>query len=279
MDVNERDLLTFAIIAGLWLRDRRPPAVREALNISRECNAYTSAPLFERSLRRLVNEGWLVIREVTNSRGAKVNRYVPTLRGLAEYATEIEDVLLNYAIDLASRSEDTSQTSHTSEFLESLECIEKHVPEVEKAEEMGNALATLIDVVGVYAMAGTDGGVATQDVSLPPQYEKLAQMVLDGQPADAVEVETLEQLPSQLPTLRCVLLAVKMSDIVDTLLISVEDACRRGLVAHLADVLKSALETYLKLAQYCAHLGAQFNTKTVESLLRNITSVTRCSDT
>jgi len=265
MAVNERDLFTFAIIAGMWLRDRKP-VVRKALRISSECGGYTSSSLFERSLQRLVRAGWLVLRK-EKRRIDEVNRYIPTLKGFAEYATTWNDTMVDKLMDAFSLPGDGSLLIQYYDSLNVVKCIEQRIPESAQVKEIGRALATLVDVA------------TFQDVSLPPQYTELARAVEEAWPVDIVDWGLVEQVVDRLPALQCILLNAKANDLIGELLTALTHACRRGLAAQWGDALQKVLEGYLLLAQYCSHLGVQFDTKPNENLLRNLVTLTRCGNT
>jgi len=263
MAVNERDLITFAILAGMWLRDRKP-AVRKALRISGECGGYTSSPLFENSLRRLVRAGWLIIKKEKRSEIFEVNRYIPTLRGFSEFATTWEDAAIDRLAAAFTPPGDASSLIQYHDSFDTMKCLEKHVP-VTRVIEIGRTLTLLVDVAAIR--------------DLPQQYIDLARAVEEARPADEVDFTLVEQVVDQLPALQCILLDAKTSNIIGGLLTATTHACKRGLVSQLTNALKATLEAYLEQAQYCAHLGVQFDTKLAENILRNLATVTRCGAT
>jgi len=264
MAVNERDLITFAIISGLWLKTRAAGSVREALKISKECGGYTSSSLFLRSIQRLVRAGWVVARQVKTSKGIEVNRYVPTLRGFVEYATMLDNTM-NDNLAVAFTSGDTSPLLQFYELLDNIKCIEKYTP-VAKVWEIGRALATLLDVV-----------VSSAD--LPREYEDLARAVEEARAADEIDFTLVERVADSLPALSCIIIGEKTYDVISELLVAAAVACKRGLVSHLQEALRTTLEAYIRQAQYCAHLGVQFDVRLAENILRNLTHIVRCSTT
>jgi len=260
--ITERDLHVYTIIAGQWLKTRKPAVVKKVYRVLRDCGVLGSVDALSVSIRKLVKEQWLTPRPY----GEKLHRYVPTLRGFAEYSTTwekmIEDIFMG-----ALSSGDVSSLLRYHDSLDVVKCIEQHIPESAQVKEIGRALATLVDVT------------AFKDVSLPLQYVDLARAVEEARPVDIVDWGLVEQVVSRLPALQCILLNAKANDLVGELLTALTHACRRGLAALWDDAVQKVVSGYLSLAQYCSHLGVQFDVKPRENLLRNLATLTRCGNT
>jgi len=236
MDLDGRDLYTFTIIAGLWLKDRQPPVVGEVRDISWECGIFTSTGVFERSIKRLVNTGWLAVREVTTKRKQKVHRYVPTLRGFAEYAYFVDDMWSNYVIDML-RGEMREPPRD--------DCLDKYV-DVVAVKALGGALRVLLEAAAVPA------------IRLSPKLQELVQAVHEGRGIDEVSQELLDLAQVELPTLTCLLVHYHLQVATNRMAVmGARYAYNSGAVTELNDALKTALEAQDKLARFCTRIGVR----------------------
>jgi len=259
--INERDLHVFAAVAGQWLKTHKPAVVRKTYDILRDCGISASMNSVKLSIKKLVNAEWLKPRPY----GEKLHRYVPTLQGFSEFATAWEAVSTDKLMT-AFTLPDTSSLMQYYDTLDTMKCLERRVP-VTKVLEVGRALATLVDVA------------ALQDIDLSPKYAELARAVEEARPVDEVDFTLVEQLVDKLPAMQCILLDAKANDVISELLAAITHACRRGLAEVWGSALQKVVEGYLALAQYCSHLGVQFDTKPNENLLRNLANITRCGNT
>jgi len=236
MGLNDRDLYTFTIVAGLWLRDRHPPVVGEAIDISKDCGIYTSNPLFMKSLRRLVKEGWLTIREVEVRRGYKTNRYVPTLWGFAEYAYHVDAMWSNYVIGML-RGEMREPPRD--------DCLNKYV-DVVAVKALGGAFRVLLEVAAV------------PTIRLSPKLQELVQAVHEARAIDEVPQELLDLVQAELPTLMCLLVHYQLQAATNTMAVmGARYAYNSGAVMEYNDALKAALEAQYRLARFCARIGVR----------------------
>jgi len=234
MGLNDRDLYTFAIVAGLWLRDKRPPVVGEAIEISKDCSIYTSAPLFMKSLRRLVKEGWLTVREVEVRRGYKTNRYVPTLKGFVEFINATNSMWKNFVYDIL-RSLVSGVLSDVNVSPPPLfGCLKKYV-DISAVERLGRALALLKR--------------AAELSIVPPRYQELLQAIVDARPIDDAPQELLDAVLSDLSLLECLVeFQLVQSALFEFAMLENES---ENVGREALDVLKALADTLYKLALYC----------------------------
>jgi len=229
MGVNERDLFTFAILAGLWIRDRKPPVVRKALRISSECGSYTSSPLFERSLQRLVRAGWLALRK-EKRRVDEVNRYIPTAKGFVEFADRFILGRARQKIDLAP-----------------YHCIHRHVPLID-VEIMSLNLKTVLDIYNMWV----EGGNRFEE--LPQQMREIVQAIIEAKPADAIPYEYYEWLRQELPAWECELLTIQLYRVRTRINYFRQRLCANDKKSELAEIVRSLIVAEYKLLKQCCHM-------------------------
>jgi len=230
MGVNERDLFTFAILAGLWIRDHKPPVVRKALRISSECGSYTSSPLFERSLQRLVRAGWLALRK-EKRRVDEVNRYIPTLKGFVEFADRFILRLVRQKIDLAPYY-----------------CIYRHVPLID-IENMSLSLKTVLDIYNMWV----EGGSRIEE--LPQQMREIAQAIIEAKPADAIPYEYYEWLRQELPAWKCELLTIHFYRLRTNVYHYYNLLCMSSKkVAEIVDIVRTLIIAEYELLKQCCRI-------------------------
>jgi len=220
MEVSERDLYSFIAIAGLWLKDRAPPVVRQALKISRECGIYTSAALFTRALERLVEAQWLT--PIPYGRG--MHRYVPTPRGLID-----SHMILTTTID---RNE--SVTNHLS-------CLAKHV-DVGAVARVSHVLVTL------YTYSPFIAANRWPILGLPQDAQVRLQGVLralyHNVPLDVHDVDIILQLE---PVLNCNFEYYALHNTLRLVTSAETDSTPELVIA-----VKRIVEAMAKLARHCA---------------------------
>jgi len=219
MEVNERDLYVFMIMAGLWLKDRAPPVVRQALKISKECGIYTSAALFERALERLIEAKWLAPVEY----GRGMRRYIPTPRGLLH-----SHMTISLRID---RDENMAKY---------LNCIAKHV-DILHVAKVSHVL------VGLYVHMPFLSLHKRPIIGLPAEArDRLRAVIQVLEENYPIDVQTAEWLLQIAPVLECNFEFYALYTAFQ--LVASERDCH----AELAHAVKSMIEAMAKLARYCA---------------------------
>jgi len=251
MGINERDLYTYMIVSGLWLKDKQPPVVRRAQEIAKECGIYTSSPLFLRALERLVDAKWLAPVEY----GKGMHRYVPTPRGFA------------YIPLLFNR--------HTTDPISN--CLSKHV-DVSSIVKLGNIINDMIVLSQLLSTLGLPLIGVTPEMQA--QLMGLLQAMRENRPIDP---QTAEQLLRMEPLLECnfeyylyhyALLIAKYREL--------EHACKSGTVSELETIVRGGVEMLIKIARHCASKGILIFgdvAKEYEKLLQSSTPLVQCGNT
>jgi len=229
MGLDRRDLYTFVVIAGLWLRDRQPPVVGEARDILWECRIFTSTGVFKRSLNRLVKAEWLAAREVATKRGQKVTRYVPTMLGFAEYGSRRP---LTYEHD---------------EYY----CLYKHV----NVTDVNHLAFGVKQAVRIYDEI-MEWRRVLHDLPVPAQIREIALAVDETRAVDEVPSELLEWILRESPTLKCSYLrtlVLRVNAVFDAYL-EMEEMTQEAY-----ELSQALAEVVNKLDRYCASKGVRFD--------------------
>jgi len=254
MKLSERDLYTFLIISGLWLRDKQPPVVRRAQEIAKECGIYTSSPLFLRAIERLVDAKWLAPVEY----GKGMHRYVPTPRGIVH-------ITMFYYIN-RRRSDPI------------LDCLSKHV-DISSIVILGNIIN---DMIVLSQLLNTWG---LPMIGLTPEMQALLmslfQAMRENRPIDA---QAVEQLLRTKPLLECnFIYYLHHYALLITKYRESEHACKSGAVSELETIVRSIAEILIKIARYCASnkgiLVFGELAKEYEKLLQSSTPLVQCGNT
>jgi len=229
--ITVRDLHVFTTFAGLWLKARRPPALRRAYEILRSCGISASMNVLKISVRRLVDAKWLEPR----LRGRQLHQYVPTLWGFAE----AERVFLDFKRRKWEEEFDFEKDELYEYYLHQ-ECIGEHV-DVKAVRTLRVAIKTIVDAYEEYG-----------EELLPPQLREVARATLNASPIDAVSSESLEMLLHELEMLQCALSYLKLLDVRELIRSELGyDACEKGTAPEVDDIVKTIITAELKLIQFC----------------------------
>jgi len=226
MEINERDLYTFLIVAGLWLKDRQPPVVRRSQEVAKECGIYTSSPLFLKALERLVDKKMLA--PVPYGKG--MHRYVPTPRGLID----------SHMIITTSRNRNESVAKYLS-------CLAKHV-DVRAVARVSHILLSLY----AYApfIAWHKWPILGLSQEARTRLRDLLHAISHNIPIDVHDVDLIVQLE---PVLNCNFEYYALHSALQLITSSETDSTPELVVA-----IQKILEAMAKLARRCAtHKGIQ----------------------
>jgi len=229
--ITTRELHVFTAIAGLWLKTRKPPAVRETYRILRECGILGSIDALNMSIRKLIKARWLEPRPY----GEKLHRYVPTLWGFAE----AERFFLDFKKKKWEEEFDFEKDELYEYYLHQ-ECVGEHV-DVKAVRTLRVAIKTIIDAYEEYG-----------EELLPPRLREVARAALNASPIDAVSSESLEMLLHELEMLQCALSYLKLLDVRELIRSELGyDACEKGTAPEVDDIVKTIITAELKLIQFC----------------------------
>jgi len=241
--ITTRELHVFTAIAGLWLKTRKPAVVRETYRILRECGVLGSIDALNMSIRKLIKAKWLEPRPY----GEKLHRYVPTLKGFAEFFDAINSMWKNFMHDVI-RSLVSGELSNVNISPPPLfDCLNKYV-DVSAVERLGRTLA-LLKKAAALSIA-------------PPKYQELVRAVEDARAISDVPQELLDTVQSDLPSLECLVefhLVQSAAFDFTEIEISSENFAKEAL-----DVINALADALYKLTLYCARKGVTVASEVAE---------------
>jgi len=222
--IIERDLYVFVTIAGLWLQTREP-AVRKTYDILRDCGISASMNSVKISIRKLVNVEWLKPRPY----GENLHRYVPTMRGFAEYASHLTEIWKR------------------DEYY----CLRKHV-DVAAVDWLASGVR---HAVWIYDEV-MKWSRLLPDLSVQAQIREIARAVEEARPVDEVPPELLEWIRQEAPALRCSYMrtvVLRVNAMFDAYLEMDE------MTPEAYELSQALTEVVRKLEKYCASKGVKFD--------------------